>query len=129
VIFLDHLRPFSARGFVCEILFISGERALLQDASIGRQIHFVEQSLHIPNSLLEVIDRGILFLRLWRELVLEFPGHFGLRAIAVVLELDLVSLLLLLPRSSIFRPITGLPLRRITGVRHCVLCCEEKRGR
>jgi hypothetical protein len=42
VIFLDHLRPFSARGFIREILFVSGERALLQDASIGRQIHFVE---------------------------------------------------------------------------------------
>jgi hypothetical protein len=33
----------------------------------------------------------------------------------------------LLTRGSIFRPITGLPLRRITGVWHCVLCCEEKK--
>lgn len=60
MILLNHLRPIPPVVLILQILLIPGQRPLLHDASIGRQIDLVQQPLDIPDPLLQLVHRRIV---------------------------------------------------------------------
>lgn len=83
----------ASRQLVLEILLVSRKRTLLDNACIGWQIDPVEQALDIPDTLLQLVDGGIIvfvfrrmdllllcWLRVFRAfMVFSFTGRRGIR--------------------------------------------------
>lgn len=83
MILLDHLGPFASRQLVLEILLVSRERTLLDNARIGWQVNTVEQALDVSDALLQLVHGGVVVFMFGREDFLLLCWLRVVRAFAV----------------------------------------------